>query len=56
MLYENISKLFKDASINAILTLSLDTTIDYVFNDFGAIVWPSVTNITFLVNFPSILM
>ena len=56
MLHANISKPFKDAIRNAILTLSLDTTIDYVTDDGGAVVWPSATNIYSLVKFPSNFM
>ena len=54
--HENIFKSFKDASRNAILTLSLDTTLEYVIDDGGAVVWPSATNLDFLVNYPSILI
>ena len=54
--YENIFKSFEDASINVILTLSLDTTLEYVIDDGSYVVLPSVTNLAFLVNFPSILI
>ena len=56
MLHENIPKSFKDASRNAILTIYLDTTLQFEIYDGGAVVWTSATNIDFLVNFPSILM
>ena len=39
MSHANISKSFKDASRNVIITLSLNTTIDYVTDDGGAVVW-----------------
>ena len=51
-----ISKSFKDASINSIRTLSLDTKFEYLINDGSAVVWPSATNISYLVNFPYILL
>ena len=54
--YDNISNSFKDASRNAILTLSMDTTLEYVINDGGAVVCPSATNLAFLVNYPYILI
>ena len=56
MSHANNSKSFKDASINAILTLSLETTLDYSIGYGGTVVWPSSTNIAFLAKFPSILM
>ena len=52
----NIYKLFKDASRNKIITLSLDTTLEYIIDDGGTVVLPSATNIYLIVNFPSILM
>ena len=56
ILHENISKSFEDASINEILTTSLDTTLEYTIYYGGAVVWLSATNISFIVNFPSISM
>ena len=50
------SKSFKDASRNEILMISMDTTFEYLIDDGGAVVWPSDTNIYFLLNFPFILM
>ena len=55
-LHANISKSFKDAGRNEILKISLDTTLEYVIDDGGAIVWPSDTNVYFLLNFTSIFM
>ena len=54
--HANISNSFKYSSINVILTLSMDTTPGYVINDGGYVFWPSVANLAFLVNFPSILI
>ena len=54
--HANIYNSFKEASRNAILTLSLDTTLEYVIDDDGSGVWPLATNLTFLVNFPFILI
>ena len=54
--HANICKLFKDANRNSILTLSLDTTLQYVIDDGGAVLWLSATNLAFLVNFPYILI
>ena len=54
--HANISKSFKDASRNAILTLSLDTTLEYVIDDGGAVVCLLATNLASLVKFPSILI
>ena len=31
-------------------------TIDYLIDDDGSVVWPSATNIYFLVKFPSVLI
>ena len=56
MSHVNISKSFKDTSINSILTLSLDTTLDYLSNDCVYVVCPSAIILAFLVNLPSILM
>ena len=56
MLNATIYKSFKDLGQNSILTLYLDTKIEYVNEDGGAVVWPSDNDIYFLVNFPSILM
>ena len=56
MTQEIIYKSFKDSSRNEILTLSLNITFEYVIYDGGAVVYPSATNIAFIVNFPSILM
>ena len=54
--HSNISKSFKDASRDIILTLYLETTLEYVIDDGGAVVWPLDTNLAFLVNSPSILI
>ena len=54
--HTNISNLFKYASRNVILTLSLDTELEYVMDYGGALVCPSTKYILFLVNFPSILI
>ena len=54
--HANVSKLFEDASRSSILTLSLDTKLDYVIDDGGAVVWLSAKSITFILNFPSILI
>ena len=54
--HANISKSFKDASRNKILTLSLNTTLEYVIHGGGTVVWPSATNLALLENFPSILI
>ena len=56
MSHANRSKSFKDARRNGILTISLDTTIEYVIDDGAAAMWSSSTNIYFLVKFTSILM
>ena len=53
--HANISKSFNDASRNEIPTFSLDTTIEYVTDYVGAVVWPLDTNLDFLVNLPFIL-
>ena len=34
----------------------MDTTLEYVIDDGSSVVWPSANNISFLVNFPSILI
>ena len=47
MLNANISKSFKDVSINEILTLSLDTILEDVIDDGSASVCPSATNSDF---------
>ena len=52
----NIYKSFTYLSRNAIITLSLDITLEYVIDDGGDVVWPSTTNLEFLVNFSSILI
>ena len=46
----------KNASINTILTLYLDTILEYVINNGGGVLCPPETNIDFLVDLPSILM
>ena len=39
-----------------IIKISLDKTIEYVINYCVAVVWLSATNLSFIVNYPSILM
>ena len=56
MSHEIFSKSFKDTSRIAIPTLSLETTNYYAIYCGGAVVWPSVTNIYFIVNLTFILM
>ena len=56
MSHENISKSLEDARSNAILALSLDTALHYMMDDGGTFVYPSATNIAFLVKLLSILM
>ena len=53
---ENIYKSFNDASRNEKLTIFMYTTIEYVINDGGAVVWPLATNIDVIVIFPLILI
>ena len=52
MSHANISKFFKDESINSIITLPMDTTLDYIIGGGGSVVWTEDANITFLVKFP----
>ena len=52
----NIYNLFKDSNKNVILTLSMDATLEDVVVDGVAVVWQSVTNIYFLLKYPSILI
>ena len=54
--HSNISKSFKDSSINSILTLSLDTPLEYEIDDISAVMWLSATYLEFLVYLPSILI
>ena len=49
-------KEFKDAIVKAILTLSLETTLEYVIDAGSLVLCPSATNLAFLVKAPSILM
>ena len=56
LLNTNKFKSFKDTIRNSILMLSLDKTLLYAIYDGDAVVWPSATNISFIVTFPSILM
>ena len=53
---ENIYKSFNDASRNENITISLYTTLEYVINDGGAVVWPLATNIYVIVILPLILI
>ena len=55
ILYENIYKSLKDTRRNSILTLTMDTTLEYVVDDVGAVVCSSATNIYFILKLPSIL-
>ena len=50
MLHEKIYKSFYDVGINKILTLSPDTTLDYVIDNGGTVLWLSAANLDFLVN------
>ena len=56
MSHVNISKSFKDASRNSILTLYLDITLDCTINDCGDSAWPPDNNPAYMVNFQFILM
>ena len=54
--HANISKSFKDAGRNSIPILSMETTLEYVVYDGGALVRPSATNLAFILNFIYILI